>query len=688
MSLRHNNLLRPEVIQVRGLSIPVFNFNTVVVGTGCAGYNAADTLHSLGQTDVAIVTEGVNMGTSRNTGSDKQTYYKLTLAGEGEDSVRDMARTLFEGGGMHGDIALVEAAMSARCFYKLVNLGVRFPHNRYGEYVGYKTDHDPRQRATSCGPLTSRMMTQQLQKSVESKNIPVFDRCRVVGIVTDTCGGPQNACARKAVGLLAIDADNYDAETRGLVLFNCTNIVYATGGPSALYHASVYPESQTSATGTALEAGVRGINLTESQYGIASVKFRWNLSGTYQQVIPTYVSTDCDGNDAREFLDDAFRTTGDMMNATFLKGYQWPFDPRKLGEGGSSVVDIAVFAETRLKGRRVFLDFRMNPRKGGGANGLNLDLLNAETRAYLEKSGALLDTPINRLKKMNPPAYRLYLDNGIDLEQERLEIAVCAQHNNGGLVGNIWWESNVKHFFPVGEVNGTFGVYRPGGTALNSTQVGSTRAAQFIHANYATPPMPGAELAKLAEPKIGAFLDMAQKLSASKDGKKNPFVLREEYQRTMDACGAFIRPKKKIDAAIAYCRERLLNFAEETRAEGAAELTAACVNRDILLSQFVYLSAIGDYIERGGKSRGSYLICDSIGELGLEVPVRDSGIRASKNLTAVLDEGAFSGVACEAALNPENLTCSFDWQNVRPIPEDGDWFENIYNAYIKDETVR
>jgi len=146
------------------MNIPIFRNNTIIVGTGCAAYNAADTLYNLGQKDIAIVTEGINMGTSRNTGSDKQTYYKLTLAGGGQDSVLEMAETLFAGGSMHGDIALVEAAMSARGFYKLVNLGVPFPHNEFGEFVGYKTDHDPRQRATSCGPLTSKFMTEHLEQ--------------------------------------------------------------------------------------------------------------------------------------------------------------------------------------------------------------------------------------------------------------------------------------------------------------------------------------------------------------------------------------------------------------------------------------------------------------------------------------------------------------------------------------------
>jgi len=89
-------------------------------------------LYNLGQRDIAIVTEGWQMGTSRNTGSDKQTYYKLSLAGAEKDSVHDLAETLFSGGAMDGDIALVEAALSARCFYNLVRLGVPFPHNQMG----------------------------------------------------------------------------------------------------------------------------------------------------------------------------------------------------------------------------------------------------------------------------------------------------------------------------------------------------------------------------------------------------------------------------------------------------------------------------------------------------------------------------------------------------------------------------
>ena len=32
-----------------------------------------------------------------------------------------------------------------------------------------------------------------------------------------------------------------------------------------------------------------------------------------------------------------------------------------------------------------------------------------------------------------------------------LEVAVCAQHNNGGLLTDAWWQTNIEGFFCAGE---------------------------------------------------------------------------------------------------------------------------------------------------------------------------------------------------------------------------------------------
>ena len=375
-----------EIFRVGNDTARVYRCNTAVVGSGAAGFNAADRLWKLGQHDILLITENRIGGTSRNTGSDKQTYYKLTLSGGDPDSVREMAQTLYEGRCVDGDIALCEAALSTQCFLKLVELGVPFPRNRYGEYIGYKTDHDPRRRATSVGPYTSKQMTECLERAVQNDGVPVLDKMQVIRVLSEN----DTVC-----GLLCLNAAAQDDAER-FVLIRCKNVIYATGGPAGMYADSVYPFSQYGATGLALEAGAKGKNLTEWQYGLASVAPRWNVSGTYMQVLPRVYSTESDGSDEKEFLMDFFNDVHDMLSKLFLKGYQWPFDVRKVADG-SSIIDILVYLES-CKGRRVFLDYRTNPVSGA----FDYKSLLPEARAYLEKAGACFGTPIERLAHYEP----------------------------------------------------------------------------------------------------------------------------------------------------------------------------------------------------------------------------------------------------------------------------------------------
>ena len=427
---------------------------TVVIGSGCAGFNTADWLYMLGERDFALLTEDINAGTSRNTGSDKQTYYKLSLSGDEGDSVGALARELWHAD-VNGDTALCEAAHSAECFLRLASLGVPFPQNAYGEYVGYQTDHDTRRRASSAGPLTSRFMTQALEASVRAKPIEIIDHCLAFRIVTDQDG---------VCGLLCLMTD-----TRDLLYISCAHVILCTGGPAHIYRDRVYPVSHHGMSGMAFAAGAQGANLHAWQYGLASVAFRWNVSGSYQQVLPRFVSVDAQGAE-HDFLTEALGTKTALQYG-FLKGYQWPYDARKVP--GSSQVDIIVKQETDA-GRRVYMDFRRNP------TGYAPENLSEEARTYLENCGATADTPFERLRAMNAPAIELYRDHGIDIETDMLEVRVCAQHHNGGIAVDANWQSTIPGLYACGEVAGTFGAVRPGGTALNSTQVGSRRAAAHV----------------------------------------------------------------------------------------------------------------------------------------------------------------------------------------------------------------
>ena len=89
-------------------------YDAIVIGSGAAGYSAADWLYREGITDIAVVTEGRLCGTSRNTGSDKQTYYKISMDGASADSAYKMAKDICSLGSCDGVKAYKQAANSAK----------------------------------------------------------------------------------------------------------------------------------------------------------------------------------------------------------------------------------------------------------------------------------------------------------------------------------------------------------------------------------------------------------------------------------------------------------------------------------------------------------------------------------------------------------------------------------------------
>lgn len=643
-------------IQVGQESIAVSTYTAIVVGSGASGYNAAHRLHQSGVKDVAVVTEGINQGTSRNTGSDKQTYYKITLSGDTADSVADMANDLFAGQCMDGEHALCEAALSAQCFLKLVELGVPFPRNRYGEYIGYKTDHDPRKRATSVGPYTSKMMTEGLEKAVIDANILILDHLQVIRILSDDDG---------AFGVLC-----FNRQTQGHQIILCQYLVMATGGPAGMYADSVFPLGHFGSTGLAFEAGAKGKNLTEWQFGLASIKPRWNVSGTFMQALPRFISTDAEGNDPQEFLLDFFADRSELLSNVFLKGYQWPFDVRKVATG-SSIVDLLVYQEQYLRGRRIFLDYRDNCAQ----EAVEFDKLQPEVRTYLEQGGACFGTPIERLLHMNTPCVDFYLEKGVDLRTELLEIALCAQHNNGGVAIDAWWQSHVKGLFVVGEAAGSHGVYRPGGSALNSGQVGSTRAAQFI--SVGAPVDPDAVYARLTQSMNAVETVLQREQAIQQGGAGNVMDLYRKTAQRMSQVGGCIRDKAGISQALSEVAEDLESFNQTVRVETPQQLAMAHRLHEIYICQYVYLSAMLDFANAGGGSRGSALYTDESGNL------RDT--RLPELFRFHLSKEDFGKRVQETAYTP--IHCQYHWRDVHPIPTEDDFFENVWRAYREHKNI-
>jgi succinate dehydrogenase/fumarate reductase flavoprotein subunit len=668
-----------EEFKVEDFKLEVFN--SIIIGSGAAGLNCAIHLvkEGISSEKIAIITENLGGGTSFNAGSDKQTYYKMSLVGKQSDSPYEMAKALFNGGGMHGDIALVEATNSIREFFHLLELGVPFPHDKYGAYVGYKTDNDPRQRATSIGPFTSQEMCNCLLKAVKKENIKIFDKYYAAKIVVEESNNKS-----EAIGLICLNINNLSQSIGkrnlldSIIVFKARNIIVATGGPAFLYKHSVYPKSQHGSSILAIEAGCKFRNLTESQFGLASVDFRWNVSGSYQQVIPRYVSID-DNNDEYEFLRNYFPNFTTLSKAIFLKGYQWPFSSERIINHGSSIIDLAVYYEIEYLGRKVFLDYNSNPLD------FNFEDLDPIPLEYLLNSGALVNIPIERLKKLNPEAIDLYRTQGIDITEEPLRIAVCNQHLNGGVACDIWWEStSVNHIFAIGEISGSHGIHRPGGSALNAGQVGGLRAAQKIYHSYRDlNTMNHKQFLKTTQNALNNFIATISSLIRPKGNEVlnrllKPSEILVQIQNRMSNYGSFVRPLKGLEIEIDKLQKELMNYEKLVYIGKNSEIIKYLRVKDALLTHFMILKSILNYHKLNGRSRGSYLIIrdelkDSIGEELISLPG---------------DLNCFNYISSNLNLSGKIQTIQLqkgktliEWVKIKEIPSDFGWFENIWKDF-------
>ena len=329
---------------------------------------------------------------------------------------------------------------------------------------------------------------------------------------------------------------------------------------------------------------------------------------------------------------------------------------------GSSVIDLLVYRECVLRGRKVYLDYTKNPY---GMQNINYDKLSTEAYEYLKKADACFGTPIERLKKMNLPAIELYRSKGVDLSKQYLEIALSAQHCNGGIAVNSNWESRVRGLYAVGEVAGTHGITRPGGSALNAGQVGALRAAESIsRSNRCTDTKLFQEIANTyVEQTITLDMDAISPI----DLENRLFTAR----RIMSDCAGAIRSTIEMTRYLADIKSAIRLIKSIKALPSKNDIYYCYILQDTLTVQAAVLTAMIDFAKKNSFSRGSALYTDQTGNApaGLEeiffytLPAKESHKRVIQSVE----------------LRGSDYLCSRRF--VRKMPAEEDCFEKIWNEY-------
>jgi len=104
--------------------------------------------------------------------------------------------------------------------------------------------------------------------------------------------------------------------------------------------------------------------------------------------------------------------------------------------------------------------------------------------------------------------------------------------------------------------------------------------------------------------------------------------------------------------------KQLEKISEQTVLTKREDIVVAIENVDLLTSQIVYVSAMENYIEKGGGSRGSYIIAHEDNMMDF--------LPENKQLLSKIQEVIYT-----------KEKCFFSWEDVKPIPQEEDWFENL-----------
>lgn len=525
--------------------------DVLVVGGGGAALRAAIAAKEANATlHVIIATKGElgKSGVTASACSDRMAFHAVLEHTEpgGVDSWQSHADDIYRIGGKVSDHNLAEvlARGGKEAFAYLDDLGVPFA-KKDGLADQFVTDGSEYARACYTGPRTAVHIEDALMRKVRLMDIEV---CPFTAVHELLCK------EEKIVGALALNTKEQELE-KAVLAFDTPSVILATGGGGLIYEHSVFPGGMTGdGYAMAYAAGAELVNMEFIQIGIASTKTKFNCSGSMMRAIPRLV------NDAgEEFLTKYFpkeTTARKIFNILFEKGASWPVSY----EHKTHIIDIALYKEGR-NGRKVYLDYTCNPF------GFDFDLLTPDVRARYETEIRVdlgeeshRQSPLQRLREINPDSIAWFLERGIDLVKgDRIEVAACAQHFQGGIKIDEHARTTVAGLWAVGETaGGQHGANRPGGNALLDCQVfgkiAGEDAAQADHSGYVVDE-------EFFYSQLTAF---HARMNQLKNGEISAFELRRRIQHMMEQKGSIIRTADGLNHGLSQIQElKLLQTYED-----------------------------------------------------------------------------------------------------------------------------
>ena len=149
---------------------------------------------------------------------------------------------------------------------------------------------------------------------------------------------------------------------------------------------------------------------------------------------------------------------------------------------------------------------------------------------------------------------------------------------------------------------------------------------------------------------------------------------QKAYRSRMSRVGAMIRSRVQLEGELEDAKRQIDAFAS-VRVDSRYSLPRLFAARHLVLSHYVYLSAILEYMSRGGGSRGSALVVHPEGQ-----PIHRQLEPSWKYLIEHEEDRKYI-----ISTRFDGERCFFETISCRPIPDEDFWFETVWRAFLKGE---
>jgi fumarate reductase (CoM/CoB) subunit A len=459
-----------------------YQTDVLVIGSGGTGCRAAieANKHNL---DIIIVSKGLSFKSGCTTLAEGG-YNAAFAYVDREDSTQAHLDDTLRGGGYLNDpeLARILVEEAPQRLTELESFGALFDRQESGELNQRPFGGQTFRRTCFQGDRTGHEMMTALKEEVIRRDIQTVEEVMITSLLQDEEGRVGGACG------ISLSNTNF-------MIFRAKSTIIATGGSGWIYPVTSNAMQKTG-DGYALawNAGADLLDMEQVQFHPTGMLYPESRQGV--------------------LVTEAVRGEGGRLINSEGDRFMTNYDPR--GELATrDVVARAIYNEI-MEGR------------GTPKGGVYLDVTHLHPELIEEK----LETMLLQ-----------FLDVGLDIREEPMEVAPTAHHFMGGASITPHCETNILNLYAAGEAaGGVHGANRLGGNALADTQVFGRRAGDSAAINASKSKF------KLDSSYLDVLEDRIQK--TFHDGDYYPFKLKEQLQNIMWNNVAIIRLEKGLKSAL------------------------------------------------------------------------------------------------------------------------------------------